>query len=133
MNAADQIFATDVTIGQERAAVQAAPVEHRHVVVEPDNYEVNVADERVRGGAIGKVIPACDAGRAHGLTLSRLRQANARRSRAGLSGSAAEPGRRVLVHRDEILIERLLTTFGDVRIGKDAPLPLIRVPARTTG
>ena len=50
---------------EQRAAMQAAPVEHRDLIVPTDHHEVDVGDEGVDGLAIGLVsfigyLPAAD-------------------------------------------------------------------------
>ncbi len=50
VDSADEVVAVDATVGEQRAAVEAAPVEHRcRIHVGPaDDDEVDVADQRVR-------------------------------------------------------------------------------------
>ena len=44
VDAADQVLAVDMAVGHERAPVQAAAVEDRHVVVVAHDAEIDVAD-----------------------------------------------------------------------------------------
>ena len=65
VEAADQVVAAHGRVGHERAAVQATAVEHRVVVAETDDHEVDARDEGPGRGAIGEVGPACDRDRCH--------------------------------------------------------------------
>jgi ferredoxin len=57
MQAADQVFAVDETVREQRAAMQAAPVEHEDRVGAADDHEVHIGDQRIGRRAIGKLRP----------------------------------------------------------------------------
>ena len=59
MHAANKIFAVDVAVGQQGAAVQAATVEHRHLVlIRPaDHDEVDIGDEGVSRLERSQLVP----------------------------------------------------------------------------
>ena len=46
-----------LTIGHERAPMQAAPVEHRHRVVHANDYQVHALHQRVPRVSVGKLAP----------------------------------------------------------------------------
>jgi hypothetical protein len=49
---ADQVVAVDAAVGEQRAAVQATSVEHRHVVAVADHNEVDAADQGISRDAV---------------------------------------------------------------------------------
>ena len=60
MQTAHQVVAVDVAIGHERAAVQAAAVEHADAVVITGDNEIDALDERIGGAPVAEVVPAGD-------------------------------------------------------------------------
>ena len=60
MDAADEVLAVDVAVGQEGTAVQAPSVQHRDLVPVADDDEIHLADEGVRGLAVLQLAPARD-------------------------------------------------------------------------
>ena len=55
MQTADQVVAVDLPVGEQRAAVQAAAVEHRVVVAPADDHEVDAVDRRTHRLAVEEV------------------------------------------------------------------------------
>jgi hypothetical protein len=60
VDAADEVLAVDVAVGQEGTAVQAPSVQHRDLVPVADDDEIHLADEGVRGLAVLQLAPARD-------------------------------------------------------------------------
>ena len=60
VDAADQVVASDGAVGEQGAAMQAAPVEDRDVVVVADDDEVYVGYQRVGGLAVFEFAPGGD-------------------------------------------------------------------------
>jgi hypothetical protein len=57
---ADEVVSLDVAVAEEHPAMQAAPVQDRHLVVVPDDHEVDILDPSVCGFTIGEVAPDGD-------------------------------------------------------------------------
>ena len=68
---ADEIVAPDLAVGEQRAAVQAATVEHRVLVAPPDDDEIDALGARGGRLPVGNVRPRCDPYEIH-RTLPRL-------------------------------------------------------------
>ncbi len=69
VKATDEVRTVDEPIGQQGASMQAAPVEHRDLVVGADHHQVDTTDQSVGRGAVGKGAPRRDlegAGRSRG-------------------------------------------------------------------
>ena len=57
VQAAQQVVAVDVAVGQQRAAVQAPAVEHRVVVAPPDDHQVDALDHGADRRPVGHLAP----------------------------------------------------------------------------
>ena len=60
MHATNQVLAIDMPIGKHCATMQATPVEHGHLVVEPNGDKVHVPDKETGGRPVQQVIPSSD-------------------------------------------------------------------------
>jgi hypothetical protein len=65
---ADQVGAVDVTVGHERAAMQAAPEQDRAAVVPAHDHQIDLADEGSLGLTIDELGPDGDGDLVHGAT-----------------------------------------------------------------
>ncbi len=66
VHAADQVATTHETVGHQRAAVQAAAIKNRYVLVEAHNHQIDFANERILRRAIWKIGESGDRNLVHG-------------------------------------------------------------------
>jgi hypothetical protein len=66
VQAADEVVAADLTVGEQRASVQAAPVQHSMLVAASDDDEVDPFARRGGWYAVGNFRPGCDLHPIHG-------------------------------------------------------------------
>ncbi len=62
---ADEVVAVDAAVGEQRAAVQAAAVQHGDIVAVADHDQVDIADQRIGGRAVLELGPARDGDLVH--------------------------------------------------------------------
>ncbi|MPM88047.1 hypothetical protein SDC9_135148 [bioreactor metagenome] len=60
VHTADQVLAADEAVGEQRAAMQASPVEHRDLVVVADHHQVDARHQRVCGRTVRESAPGRD-------------------------------------------------------------------------
>ena len=52
VHAADQVVPVDMAIGHQRAPVQTSSIEYRHLIVEPNDDQIDLANQCIRRLAI---------------------------------------------------------------------------------
>ena len=65
MKTADEVFSDDAAIGEQRAAMETAAVQHRHGAVVTDDHKIGVAYQGAGGGAIFELGQFCNTSWSH--------------------------------------------------------------------
>ena len=92
VDAADQIVAIDMAIGQQGATVQAAAVEYRDGLVMPDDDEIDLADQRIGGLPVLELGQGFDRKLLHRRPRSSLRRATEGSAGNNIHGTALLSG-----------------------------------------